>query len=133
MISRIDPTLVTIEQAMSLRLQRQALLAGNLANIDTPNFVPRDLSRSGCVGPTDSPDLALETGGQRHIAGESDDPARDDPVLSPDRQPGLDGNAVDLDHQMVFMAQNSGAYSTLARVAQKKLALLKYAVAAGGV
>ena len=38
-----DPTLATLERALDARLLRQNVLAGNLANANTPGFVPREV------------------------------------------------------------------------------------------
>ena len=38
-----DPTLRLLERALDVRLARHNVLAGNLANADTPGFVPRDV------------------------------------------------------------------------------------------
>ena len=38
-----DRTLGTLERALDARLLRHNVLAGNLANADTPGFVPRDV------------------------------------------------------------------------------------------
>ena len=38
-----DPTLGQLQRALDARLLRHNVLAGNLANSDTPGFVPRDV------------------------------------------------------------------------------------------
>ena len=43
MIGKIDDYLRFHESALSLRAQRQELLASNIANADTPNYKARDI------------------------------------------------------------------------------------------
>ena len=45
-----DRTLATLERALDVRLARQTTLAANLANVDTPGFVPRDLDFAAAMG-----------------------------------------------------------------------------------
>lgn len=62
MIGKLDETLRFHETALSLRAQRQQMLASNIANADTPNYKARDvdfgkalqgaLSRAGQTGPS---------------------------------------------------------------------------------
>jgi flagellar basal-body rod protein FlgB len=42
-VSLFDPTLKTLEHALDARLLRHNVLAGNLANANTPGYVPREL------------------------------------------------------------------------------------------
>jgi flagellar basal-body rod protein FlgB len=42
-VSIFDPTLQTLERALDARLLRHNVLAGNLANANTPGYVPRDV------------------------------------------------------------------------------------------
>jgi flagellar basal-body rod protein FlgB len=48
-----DHTLTTLERALDVRLARQTTLAANLANVDTPGFVPRDLDFAAAMGAAD--------------------------------------------------------------------------------
>jgi flagellar basal-body rod protein FlgB len=42
-VSIFDPTLQTLERALDARLLRHNVLAGNLANANTPGYLPRDV------------------------------------------------------------------------------------------
>jgi flagellar basal-body rod protein FlgB len=131
-----DTTLTSLERALDVRLTRQSVLAGNVANADTPGFKPRDLdfaaamaaARPGAIG------LANPAGAVR----EGDLPLGRGSALAPDGPEqfigevpgagaGLDGNAVDLDRTLVAVAENALQYGAAAKAAGKKLAILKYA------
>jgi len=50
-----DATLSTLERALDVRMTRQAVLAGNLANLDTPGFVPLDVDFSAAMAAAVTP------------------------------------------------------------------------------
>ncbi|MBI2224463.1 MAG: flagellar basal body rod protein FlgB, partial [Betaproteobacteria bacterium] len=49
MTSKLDGVLNFHQTALNLRSYRQQLLAGNIANSDTPNFKARDIDFSGAL------------------------------------------------------------------------------------
>lgn len=101
-------------RSLDLLLRRHALLAQNLAHLDTPGYRARDLDFAG----------ALEAA----FAGA---PA-DGWVVEVQAPPGVDGNTVDLDRESTKMAENSLRYDAVTRVLAHRLALLKYVVTEGG-
>jgi flagellar basal-body rod protein FlgB len=55
-----DSTLSTLERALDARLLRHNVLAGNLANADTPGYTPRDIDFAAAMREaTSSPNGAL--------------------------------------------------------------------------
>jgi flagellar basal-body rod protein FlgB len=131
-----DATLSTLERALDVRLARQAVLAGNVANADTPGFQPKDLDFAAAMAATAPGGTALPApeGVQRagdvalSTAGALSPAAPDQFVVSvPGAGAGLDGNAVDLDRTLVAVAENALQYGAAAKAAGKKLAILRYA------
>lgn len=125
-----DATLQSLQQGLDIHARRQAVLASNIANLDTPHYVPRDLDFKEYlrrVTDTAEPGPLAETS-----AGHVNDGAlalqAEDVRLEerPDRAPGPDGNAVDLDRQMALATINAGKFGALARAVQMKIASLKY-------
>lgn len=146
-----DKTLTKLESALDARLLRQGVLAGNLANIDTPGFKPREVNFEAAlhaaeagrneqmrVGQSPSPQMPLETAPLTPVGAA---PASIAPIVLgsgvgvADAQlggsPSIDGNAVDLDRTMVAMAENALQYGASARAAGKKLAILRYVASDG--
>ncbi len=135
-----DATLQTLERALDVRLARQAVLAGNVANADTPGFQPKDLdfaaamasaAPGGAAGGPARPtvegsrragDVALAAAGS--LAPDAPEQFVGD---VPGAAAGLDGNAVDLDRTLVAVSENALQYGAAARAAGKKLAILRYA------
>jgi len=113
----ISADLQFFQRAIALRHQRQDVLAGNIANADTPNYKARDMdfgaAMKDALRAASRPRLSntsLAQTSPRHIAGQ----ARPAPLLTADRllyrqplQPSLDGNTVDMDVERVLFAENT--------------------------
>jgi flagellar basal-body rod protein FlgB len=85
MIGKLDNYLRFNETALSLRAQRQELIASNIANADTPNFKARDI------------DFASAMQGALAKANAGHNPAAANPLAATNKahiQPGADGNAL---------------------------------------
>lgn len=132
-----DPTLELLGRALDARMDRQAILAGNLANADTPGFVPGDLDVAARMAapPGSSPAPGASSPG--HLSLEGSLPAAPLPAPGaalggPDGAgPGADGNGVDIDRTLVALAENALHYNAAARTAGKKLAILRYVASDG--
>jgi flagellar basal-body rod protein FlgB len=127
MSNRLTESLDFHGSALLLRAERQKVLAGNIANSDTPRFVARDFdfkaalaeatgarSASGTT-PTAAPaPVAITHAG--HLAGSgggTGGPGRIDSTALKYRvteQPSLDGNSVDLDRERANFADNAVRY-----------------------
>jgi flagellar basal-body rod protein FlgB len=136
-----DTTLARLQSALDIRLERQNVLAGNLANVDTPAYLPRELDFNRALAAAESPrpggEAALGAGPAREgfIALDAAGPVAPSPshfVKVASTPAGLDGNGVDLDRTMVELARNALLYGASAKAAGKKLAILRY-VASDGI
>src|SRR6266404_3929167 len=135
-----DATLKTLEQSLDVRLVEQNVLAGNVANVDTPGYKPKELdfgaamaaARASGGGET----MAVTEPGHMGANGATIvDGARLTDLASAmitegrgTTNPGFDGNTVDLDRTMAGMAENGLQYGASARAAGKKLAILRYTI-----
>ncbi|MBI5067652.1 MAG: flagellar basal body rod protein FlgB [Deltaproteobacteria bacterium] len=139
-----DSTLGNLERALDARALRHGILAGNLANANTPGFAPREVdfrtameqagaaraaasSAPGAI-PVPSPGAA-----EIPLAAADLRPASPgSPVVAaPGASAGIDGNAVDVDRALTALAENALQYGATARAAGKKLAILRYAASDG--
>ena len=130
-----DATLSTLERALDVRLARQAVLAGNVANADTPGFQPKDLDFSAAMAAAAPGRAALPSVAAARREGDvpltvagSLTPADPAEFVAevPGAPAGLDGNAVDLDRTLAAVAENALQYGASAKAAGKKLAILRY-------
>ncbi len=110
-----DATMTMIGHGLNLSLTRQNALNANVANIDTPGYTPKDVNFA------DALKQAMETGS-----------AQPDTLIDrPDKAPGPDGNAVDLDMQMARLSQNATLYQASGKAMSRKLAMLRYVISEG--
>ena len=104
------------QQAMTLRSQRNTVIANNIANADTPGFKARDFDFRAALaeaeGATSAP-VRLDVTHSRHLAG---DGAEGGATAAPGLkyrvplQPAQDGNTVEADREQAAFAQNAVRY-----------------------
>lgn len=128
---KIFQELSTVERALDVRGQRHTVLAGNLANADTPGFAPLDVDFEAAMaaGELSAGANAGDPSAAERAAGMAAAPSTAEDLAG---RPGLDGNSVDLDKTMIALAENGMQYGAAARAASKKLGILRY-VASDGV
>lgn len=131
MASALDNALSVQAQALNLRAHRQQVLAGNIANADTPNYKARDFDfgaalKSAMAGRADG-DLALATTSSRHLQGGSDVGM---PRLQYRResQSSVDGNTVNMDVERAQFAENAVQYEAAVTFLSGKLKTLMSAI-----
>ena len=116
-----DPTLQGLAQALTLHQRRHEVIAGNVANVDTPRFRARDLDFRTAL-------KEAFTDAERNAA-PADPPA---PVEDRDAPARADGNTVDLDLQMAKLTANGTRYLALARLLAMRIGLVRTAINGGG-
>ena len=114
-----DTTQLGLERAMAGAAQRQATLAGNIANANTPGYQRRDVDFHGALT------AALQDGRgavQRvSFAAET----------APGSAMRADGNSVDIDVESASMASNALEYEALVSVARARNDVLRSAMGVG--
>lgn len=125
-------SLAMLNRAMDIRSIRHDLITGNLSNMDTPNYRSFDLSMKEALSNIDAAGegMALARSHPAHIHGNG--PGADALALhrNPPQPYSLkgDGNTVDVDGEMVKLAENSLMYTALAQMAAKELQLFTTAI-----
>ncbi len=134
-----DGTLTRVERSLDVRLLRHTVLAGNVANLDTPGYKPKDIDfasamsavmNGGEMARSDGGHLDAEGNAAGGAAGQSNLPGLR-VIESGGASPSIDGNAVDLDRTMASLAENAIQYGASAKAATKKLGILRYAISEG--
>ena len=118
MLNRLTASLDFHGQALTLRSERQRLLASNIANADTPGYIARDLDFASALkqatGASNSAaTLAAPAAG--HIAAASGARAEPNLLYSSASQTNLDRNSVDMDRERAAFADNSVKYEATLR------------------
>jgi len=119
MAGKLDDYLRFNETALSLRAQRQQVLASNIANADTPNYKARDVdfgkTLKGAIEGRQSglPPVEMARTSSAHIAGKSssDGGIGGAPLLYRTvTQGSVDGNTVDMDVERNQFTDNAVRY-----------------------
>lgn len=113
-----------METALGFHRERHAVLAGNVANLDTPGYRPLDLVRAAAS------DASLATTNPGHLGGAGAAPLQttfdDGGALQ-----GADGNAVALERELAKIDANRTRYATTAELISRRLGMLRYAAGDG--
>ena len=118
MLDKLDASLRFGQEALNLRAQRQEILAGNIANADTPGYQARDidfasqLNKVIAQGRPGGSGVALSLTSARHIPAQNLQPPQLELLYRVPDQPAGDGNTVDMDRERTNFADNSLKYQT---------------------
>jgi len=136
MTGLFDKTTKALGASADLRLLRQNVISGNIANAETPGYKAKKvdfeeaLSRAidheglGRIHTSDAEHFLL---GQGAISR-----ARADVYDNPDANVTNDGNTVDLEKELSALGENTILYKAALQMINKKLGALRYAVTEGG-
>ena len=125
-----NPVLTVLEKGLNAASLRQKVLADNLANVDTPGFkrseVDFQLALNAALGRSESV-LSLKTTLPRHIASGL---AENQSLVQTDHSTSFrnDANNVDIDHEMVNVAENGLYYNALTRTISSQLGMLRMVI-----
>lgn len=112
-VSKLDSTLFLQQQALTLRANRQQVLAGNIANADTPNYLARDFDFSAALGNAlagrGAANLTMTATSPRHLQRSAQGDALRLQYRQP-TQPSADGNTVEMDVERSQFAENAVSY-----------------------
>ena len=113
-----------MQAALGYHRERHAVLAGNVANLDTPGYRPLDLARTAettaTLAVTESGHIGEATTGQYTTTFD------DGGALQ-----GTDGNAVSLERELAKIDANRTRYSTVSELVSRRLVMLRYAAGDG--
>lgn len=129
-----DPTIRALNQNLNLRLQEQNVIAGNIANADTPGYKAKAVSFEQAMRDALNleENVKLETSGPEHFGSKGADAVEADVYDDPNGIETLDGNTVDRAAEMVKMKENQILYNASIESLRKKLGMLEYGITEGG-
>lgn len=127
------PLVSLLRERMQWHQARQKVLAENVSNTDTPGFRPRDLEAFRVATPADGSvrqGVGMTRTDPTHLgtSGGSDPDNR--PARRFETRPS--GNAVNLDDEMLKVAENQSEYQLATTLYQKSLAMLRSAAGVKG-
>jgi flagellar basal-body rod protein FlgB len=120
-------TVDALETAMTFHRERQTVLAGNVANVDTPGYRPMDIERvsageTGSLALTQTEAGHLSAGGSTGATTSFDDSGK---------SASADGNYVNLERELAKMDANRVRYAASSELVSRRLAMLRYAAGDG--
>ncbi len=124
----------SLNQKMNWLTERQKVLAQNIANANTPGYVPKDLKKISFKAHLDQTNAAgglrMQTTARGHmpIAGASDS---DYEVKVQDTKIGLtgqDGNGVNLEDELIKMSETQMNYGMAVNLYRKHVTMIKTAL-----
>jgi flagellar basal-body rod protein FlgB len=118
MMNRLTDKIDFHGQALSLRSERQRLIASNIANADTPGYVARDMNFAQALREATGAVKAattLVTSQPGHIAGSAAARAETKLLYANPSQTNLDRNTVDMDRERANFADNAVKFEATLR------------------
>jgi flagellar basal-body rod protein FlgB len=116
-VSLIDPTQSALNSAIQGASMRHDLLAGNLANVNTPGYQRRDVDFHGAL--------------QQAMSAGTPDAVQFRAVTEPGAV-SADGNGIDMDRESAELAKNALDQQALVSVAQSRLSTMVTAITGQG-
>lgn len=119
----------SLGRTLGFHMQRHGVLAGNLANADTPGFQPMDLTFDDAMQGASG----MDTTDARHLGGPNSagDSGGQGQLVEVDPGPGLDKNGVQVEHTLAQVTANRLRYETGIELTRRRFALLRYAATDG--
>jgi len=131
-ISLFDRTTALLERAMDLRMQNQQGISANIANVDTPGYravhleFEESLKRALAVAEAGVLPTSVADGSPGQGVSFDNVTAR---VVRTDATGTIgDQNSVNLDEEMIALAENQMLYEAATQMITKKLGLLRYVI-----
>lgn len=129
--SLFDAAFAPLAQALQVRAERQQVLAGNIANVDTPGYRVRDIDFRAAM----AAELAGTEGGlnlrrteSRQLPGIQSDGLAPFISYRTDLPMGIDGNNVDLAHEEARFTANALAYQADLKFLSSRIRNLRQAI-----
>ena len=129
---------ITFENALGVlpgtvqyRTQRAEILAGNIANVDTPNFKARDLDFDTLLNQElgqEKAQLTMQASNPRHLTLPGDARLESATVNKEVKQPSADGNTVDLATEQAAFMRNRMEFETSFTFLNMSFAVLERAI-----
>ncbi|MDJ0765621.1 MAG: flagellar basal body rod protein FlgB [Myxococcota bacterium] len=117
-----------VARALDFHMLRQNLITGNIANVDTPGYAPKELQRAE-QSDGSSFSLSLTATDGEHLTPSGVDRSGAYEVAEERNVvPGNDLNYVSMDWEMARLSANALRYEVVGKLVTKHLGVLHYAV-----
>ena len=138
MAIHVSRTASLLTEAMTYRSARQDMISSNIANADTPNYKPRDISfeqalvaKKAALLKDDSKTLQMAQTNGSHLKPKNEASAISPTLFYRDGHMARnDGNSVDIDVETTEMSKNSIMFNALVGALKKDAAIYKSVIEA---
>lgn len=132
----VSPVYKYAHKALDYRSMRQDLISGNIANVDTPFYKPRDIdfesflseSMNEEMGKNRSLELQMAQTNSKHLSMIEEKKKGGTIFFRDGHMAKNDGNSVDLDVETSEMGKNSVMYQALVASLKKHKGIFAYAL-----
>jgi len=122
-----DSALVAaLRRQMTISVARQVASAGNLANVDTPDYKAVEVNFQSALDERIAPPAATHAS---HFSSATSSAAQVQEIQGV--TPRRDGNTVQLDHELLTMGRAGGDFSAAQTALAAKFRLVRYAINEG--
>ncbi len=129
-----DRTIAVLQKSLDLRSQKQQVIAGNIANAETPGYAARKLTFEDSLRRAiKTPEMTGNKTNAKHfpigpsgISGVQGTITRKNDAVA-----FGDGNSVSVEDEMLDLAENQLLYEAGSQILKKKFSMLKFAVSDG--
>ena len=127
----INSVFDTHAKSLTLGSQRMELLAANIANADTPNYLARDIDFKAAMAQAGDKQVTVARTSARHIDPASMPGGRAQVLYRIPDQPSQDGNTVDSQREKASVAEAALRYQTSLTFLNMRIRGLKRAITGG--
>ncbi|EGD46036.1 flagellar basal-body rod protein FlgB [Ruminiclostridium papyrosolvens DSM 2782] len=124
-----------LEKSLNASWARNEVISQNLANVDTPNYKRKDVTFEEYLNDSlDSKRLEGNTTDERHIPIKSKNTDKIKPEITQDNSDTsmrIDGNNVDIDSEMAYLAKNTIQYNSLIQMINSNYSRIKNVISEG--
>jgi flagellar basal-body rod protein FlgB len=120
-----------LHQSLDYHLERHNVLSSNVAHVDTPGYVPRDLARVDTTGFAGELRVAIEKTQPGHLTAYGPGASAGRVFEDPTAGAGADKNSVSLDREASKVAANHVRYDVVTTLVTAELAQLAFAASDG--
>lgn len=127
-----DRVPLLMRKNLDFQSQRNLLISSNLSNVNTPGYKARDIDfkteLSKAVGSSD--EISMKITDKNHIGGASNDSleALQPEVFQEPHAARSDGNNVNIDKEMMKLAENQIMYSATVQLMAKRASTIRAAI-----
>jgi flagellar basal-body rod protein FlgB len=122
-----DSALVAnLRRQMTIAVAKQVAAAGNLANVDTPDYKAVEVNFQSALDERLEPPVATHAG---HLSGDASRSVNATEIQGV--TPRRDGNTVQLDRELLTMGRAGGDFSAAQTALAAKFRLVRYAINEG--